>query len=144
TEHLGGGRVRGEVGGAVGERLQHRADPGRRQVGEGAVVLVGEADHLAPSSAGRQRRVRGRRRGALRPAAGGERREPVLEAHHVVVGGRHLGGPALPGRTQWTFVGRGEEGALLPVRGHRNPLVNQRVVAQLRGRRRGRQPPLVR
>src|SRR5690606_9581220 len=123
AEHLRGGRIGGEVGGAVGERLQHRAYPGGWQRGERAVVLVGEADHLAAPGAGRQWRVRGGGRRGLGHAAGGEGGEPVLEDHHVVVGGRYLGVPALPGRAQWTFVGRGEEGALLPVRRHRYPLV---------------------
>src|SRR5205823_4046776 len=43
------------------------------------------------------------------------------------------------GRTQWTVAGGREEGAGLPVRGDRHPLVDERVVAQLPGGRPGRQ-----
>ena len=125
---------RGQLGGAVGQRVEHGPHPRRRQRGERRVVVGGEADDLAAA----ERRAGPATSVGDRPSVGSdpvaERREPVLEHHHVVVGGRDLGEPVrVDGHSGHSSVGR-QEGPGLPVRGDRDPLVEQRVVPQLRTR----------
>jgi hypothetical protein len=73
--------------------LDHRPDPAHRQPGQGPAVVGGEADDLAAADA--RPSMEGAAVGHL-AGVRGQRREAVLEHHDVVVGGRDLGGPALP------------------------------------------------
>jgi hypothetical protein len=63
-----------------------------------------------------------------------QRREAVLEHHHVVVAGGDLGQPIRAGWTQRALGGGREVGAGLAVTGDHHPLVDQHVVADLRRR----------
>jgi hypothetical protein len=65
--------------------------------------------------------------------------EAILEDGDLVVVGRDLRGPLCGGRAQRALVGRRQERAALPMRGDRDPLFEERVVAQLGGERRGGQ-----
>src|SRR4029450_7353456 len=59
--------------------------------------------------------------------------EAVLEHDHVVVGGRDLGRPAVPGRAERALVGRWEVGPALAGGGDDHPLLGQGVAADLAG-----------
>lgn len=108
---------RGELGGAVRPGLHHGLGLRERERGERGVVVGGEADHLAPAA-----RVV-------------QRRKPVLEHRDLVVGRGDLGGPAGLGRAERAVVGGRQQRAVLPVAGDGHPLVGERVVPQLAGRR---------
>jgi hypothetical protein len=66
-----------------------------------------------------------------------QRREAVLEDDHVVVVGGDLGRPTRRGRAQRALVGGWQVGAGLSVAGDDHPLVDQHVIADLRGGVRG-------
>ena len=121
---------RRQLGGPVGERVDARYGPAPAAAPpKDAVVVAGEADHLAASHARADRDQLGHLGDLVGRDPVAERRELVLEDHHVVVGRRDLAGVVRGGRAQRALVGRRQEGAGLPVRGDRHPLVDQRVVA---------------
>ena len=113
------------------------------EVGEDAVVLVGEADDLAPAEAGAElgHRVARRRRRDVPLDGRRQRREPVLEDDDLVGALGDLGRAARAGRVQRALVGRRQERAGLPVGGDGHPLPQQRVPAQLRARGHRREVP---
>src|SRR5690606_22376107 len=115
AEHLpDGGEVR-QLGGPVGPGVQHEPGLSLAQVGEGGVVVGGEADDLAAA------RVAGQ---------GGE---PVLEDDHVVGGVRDLAEPVAVGGAQGALVGGRVVGAGLAVGGDGDAVAEQGVAADLGG-----------
>ncbi len=133
-----------ERGGAVGPRVDDRADALRRERAERRAVVAREAHDLAPAR-GRcvelERRVRDDGVGHAGHAL--ERREAVLEDDDVVVGVGDLavrvGGAGTRG-AQRARVGRGEERAVHPVRGERDPVAREGVAAHLGADVRARGP----
>src|SRR5690606_8427605 len=132
---------RGQLGRTVGPGLHDQLHLVVGEPGERRVVRRGEADHLAPAHT---------RPDFTQPAdilispeISGEGGEAVLEHHDVVVVRRNLRRPRVRRRAERALVGRRQERPGLPVTGDRDPLLRQRVVAQLRRRRPGVERPLV-
>ncbi|CAM5275042.1 hypothetical protein SGRIM128S_07617 [Streptomyces griseomycini] len=115
AEHLfHGGQMR-QLGRPVRPGLQDQPRLPFAQVGEGGVVVGGEADDLAPAR------------------VPGQRGEPVLEDDHVVRGVRDLAQAVARGGAQGALVGRRVIGAALPVRGDGDAVTQERVAADLGG-----------
>ncbi|GAA4916165.1 hypothetical protein GCM10023237_40600 [Streptomyces coeruleoprunus] len=113
AEHLLDMGVFGQLGGAVGPRLQDEPGLFGGEVGERGVVVGGEADDLAAAG------------------VAGERGETILEDDDVVVVPRDLAVPAVARGAQRALVGRRVVGAALPVGGDGDGVAEQGVVADL-------------
>ena len=117
--------------GAIRPRLDHGQHPTGRQRRQGCVVVGGEADHLAAPGADA-----GVEEAAARGGCAGarERREAVLEDHHIVVRGGDLARVRRRGRAQRAGIGRRVIDPGLPVAGDAHPLTQQHVEPHLRSR----------
>ena len=126
-------RQRPQLARAVGPGVDHGARPRWCQVGEGRLVVAGEADDLAAPECwcwtSSVRRPLAHRSCARKPCVG---REPVLEDDDVVGGLRDLrGGAAGAGRAQGAFVLGRQEGPVEAVTGDGDPVAHEGVVADL-------------